>query len=85
MLRRLYARNFPETLGGAEKARWRAFCAGRLQLPPLPDATDLASYGKVVVPAPREPRDARAREGPLLELLSYKTELEKEVFGYEGK
>jgi exodeoxyribonuclease-1 len=84
MLRRLYARNFPETLGVAEKAKWRAFCAGRLQLPPLPGATDLAGYGKVIAQK-LEKADTPAREkGLLLELLAYKTALEKEVMGYAG-
>jgi exodeoxyribonuclease I len=85
LVRRLYARNFPETLGDKERAKWRAFCAGRLQLPPLPGATDLATYGKAV--AQRiEKADTPAREkGLLLELLAYKTELEREVLGYEGK
>jgi exodeoxyribonuclease I len=85
MLRRLYARNFPETLGEREKAKWRDFCAGRLQLPPLPGATDLATYGKVIAQRLERP-DTPARErGLLLELLAYKTALEKEVMGYGGE
>jgi len=84
LLRRLYARNFPETLGEKEKAKWKAFCASRLQLPPIPEATDLATYGKVI-----DQRlaavDTPAREkGLLLELLAYKTELEKDVLRYGG-
>jgi exodeoxyribonuclease-1 len=84
LLRRLYARNFPETMDAAEKARWRAFCAGRLQLPPLPGGTDLATFGKIVSQR-LEKADTPARErGLLLELLAYKTELETEVMGYAG-
>jgi exodeoxyribonuclease-1 len=85
LLRRLYARNFPETMGEAEKAKWRSFCAGRLQLPLLPGATDLATYGKIVAQRLEKP-DTPARErGLLLELLAYKTALEREVLGYEGE
>jgi exodeoxyribonuclease I len=85
LLRRLYARNFPETLGEGERAKWRAFCAGRLQLPPLPGATDLATYGKVAAQRLERP-DTPARErGLLLELLAYKASLEKEVLGYAGE
>jgi exodeoxyribonuclease I len=84
LLRRLYARNFPETLGDKEKAKWKAFCASRLQLPPIPEATDLATYGKVIDQR-LAAADTPARErGLLLELLAYKTELEGEVLGYSG-
>ena len=84
LLRRLYARNFPEALGEREKARWRAFCAGRLQLPPLPGVTDLATYGKIVAQRLDRP-DTPARErGLLMELLAYKSALEREVLGYAG-
>ena len=84
LLRRLYARNFPETLGEKEKAKWKAFCASRLQLPPIPEATDLATYGKVIDQR-LAAADTPAREKGLLhELLAYKTELEKGVLGYSG-
>jgi exodeoxyribonuclease I len=84
MLRRLYARNFPETLGDAERRKWRAFCASRLQLPPLPGATDLATYEKAVR-SRLDRADTPAREkGLLLELLAYKVELERESLGYGG-
>ncbi len=85
MLRRLYARNFPETLSAGEKAKWRAFCAGRLQLPPLPGAIDLATYGKVVSQR-LESHETPAREkGLFLELLAYKAALERDVLGYSGE
>jgi exodeoxyribonuclease-1 len=85
MLRRLYARNFPDTLGESEKRKWRSFCAGRLQLPPLPGATDLATYGKIVSQR-LEAAETPAREkGLMLELLDYKARLEREVLGYEGE
>jgi exodeoxyribonuclease I len=84
LLRRLYARNFPETLSEAEKAKWRSFCAGRLQLPPIPGATDLATYGKVVGQRLERPDTPAREKGLLLELLAYKTALEREVLGYTG-
>jgi exodeoxyribonuclease-1 len=84
LLRRLYARNFPGTLGDRERARWRAFCAGRLQLPPLPGVTDFATFGKIVAQRLDRP-DTPARERSLLlELLAYKGALEREVLGYDG-
>jgi exodeoxyribonuclease-1 len=85
MLRRLYARNFPETLGQSEKAKWRSFCAGRLQLPPLPGGTDLATYGKIVYQRLENPDTPAREKGLMLELLEYKTALEKEVLGYNGR
>jgi exodeoxyribonuclease-1 len=85
MLRRLYARNFPETLGEGEKAKWRSFCAGRLQLPLVPGAADLATYAKTVTQR-LEKADTPARErGLLQELLAYKVELEREILGYSGE
>jgi exodeoxyribonuclease-1 len=84
LLRRLYARNFSETLGEREKAKWRDFCASRLQLPPLPGATDLATYGKVITQRLEKPDTPAREKGLLLELLAYKTALEKEVMGYAG-
>ena len=85
LLRRLYARNFPETLGEREKAKWRSFCAGRLQLPPIPGATDLATYGKVVTQRLESPETPARERGLLLELLEYKATLEREVLGYAGE
>jgi exodeoxyribonuclease-1 len=85
LLRRLYARNFPETMSVGEKAKWRAFCASRLQLPPVPGGTDLAAFGKAVAQRLERP-DTPARErGLLMELLAYKTSLEKEILGYSGE
>ena len=84
MLRRLYARNFPETLGEGEKAKWRSFCAGRLQLPPLAGATDLPTYGKIVSQRLESPETPAREKGLMLELLEYKTALEKESLGYSG-
>jgi exodeoxyribonuclease I len=85
LLRRLYARNFPETLGEAERAKWRSFCAGRLQLPPVPGAADLATYGKVVAQRLEKPDTPAREKGLLLELLAYKTGLESDVLGYSGE
>src|SRR5208282_1258563 len=84
LLRRLYARNFPEALGEREKVRWRAFCAGRLQLPPLPGVTDLATYGKIVAQRLERPDTPAREKGLLMELLAYKSALEREVLGYAG-
>lgn len=85
LLRRLYARNFPETLGEAEARRWRAFCAARLQLPPQAGATDIAGFDKIVRQR-LEAQDAPAREkAVLLALLQYGVELSEAILRYEGK
>jgi len=84
MLRRFFARNFPETLGEAEKARWRDFCAGRLQLPPAGMGTDLATFSKVIAQKLENP-DTPARErGILHALIAYREELVREVMEYRG-
>jgi exodeoxyribonuclease I len=85
MLRRLYARNFPETMGESERVKWRAYSAGRLQLPLLPGATDLATYGKFVTQRLESPETPAREKGLMLELLAYKAALEGAVLGYEGK
>jgi len=85
MLRRLYARNFPETLGAEEASRWRDFCAGRLQFPPAPRATSLATFGKEVEQALADPATPARDRGTLLALLAWRGKLEEEVLSYKGK
>lgn len=82
MLRRLFARNWPETLPSAEARRWRAFCAARLQMPPLPEATDLGSFSKAVEQRLESPMTPARERGILLALLEYRGVLEREVLGY---
>jgi exodeoxyribonuclease-1 len=84
MLRRFFARNFPETLGEEERARWRSFCATRLQLPPTDKGTDLADYAKIIGQLLENPATPARDRGILLSLMAYKTDLEKAVLGYEG-
>jgi len=82
MLRRFYARNFPETLKGEEARRWRAFCASRLQLPPIAGATDLGTYSKVIEQKLESPSTPARDKAILLALLAYRGELEKSVLEY---
>lgn len=82
MIRRLFARNWPETLPAAEAARWRDFCAARLQMPPLPECTDLATYRKVVAQRLEAPMTPARDKGILLALLEYAGTLEREILGY---
>lgn len=84
MLRRFFARNWPGTLGPAETKRWRSFCAGRLQLPPLPGGTDLGTYSKVIGQKLESPATPARDKAILLALLAYKAELEKAVLDFEG-
>jgi exodeoxyribonuclease-1 len=85
MLRRFFARNFPETLGGEEARRWKSFCAGRLQLPPSTEGTDLGSYAKIIDQKLENPATPARDRGILLALLAWKSELETEVMGYTDK
>ncbi|HTX72504.1 MAG TPA: exodeoxyribonuclease I [Rectinemataceae bacterium] len=83
LIRRLFARNFPDTLGEEEAKRWRGFCAGRLQFPPVPGATDLATYSKVISQR-LEDASTPARDRAILHaLLDYRTSLEREILRYE--
>jgi exodeoxyribonuclease-1 len=83
LVRRLFARNWPETLSKAEAARWRSFCAGRLLCPRTEGATDLAGFSKVVESLLSN-LDTAAEDKPmLLELLEYRGRLEREILSYE--
>ncbi|HUX37069.1 MAG TPA: exodeoxyribonuclease I [Rectinemataceae bacterium] len=85
MIRRLYARNFPETLGAEEGARWRDFCASRLQLPPAPRATSLAVFNKILDQCLADPATPARDRALLLALLQWRSRLETEVLAYRGK
>jgi exodeoxyribonuclease-1 len=84
MLRRLYGRNFPETLGEDEAGRWRDFCASRLQQPPAPRATGLPLFSKRLDQLLADPATPARDRAVLLALLAWKTTLEKEVLAYRG-
>ncbi len=51
----------------------------------LPGATDLATYGKFVFSGSRARRRRLGRRDSCSELLAYKSALERDVLGYEGK
>ena len=84
MLRRFFARNFPETLGPEEARRWRGFCASRLQLPPVDGVADLATFSKFVGQRLETPSLPSRDKAILLALLDYRGWLEKEVLDYPG-
>lgn len=82
MLRRFFARNFPEALGPRETERWKSFCAGRILSPPHPAATDLATYSKILT-VKMESTATPAREKVLIKaLLDYRSWLEGEVLSH---
>ena len=85
MIRRLYARNFPEALGAEESARWRDFCASRLQHPLAPRATSLAAFSKTVDQRLANPATPARDRAVLLALLAWRSKLEEEVLTYRGK
>ena len=85
MIRRLYARNFPETLGAEEALRWRDFCASHLQQPPAPRATGLAAFSKTLDQRLANPATPARDRAVLLALLAWRSRLEEEVLAYRGK
>ncbi|MFZ4616820.1 MAG: exodeoxyribonuclease I [Rectinemataceae bacterium] len=84
MIRRLYGRNFPETLGAEEARRWRDFCASRLQHPPAAKATGIAAYARMIEQRLADPSTPARDRGMLQALLAWKDGLEKEVLSYKG-
>ncbi|HAP44657.1 MAG: hypothetical protein A2087_13260 [Spirochaetes bacterium GWD1_61_31] len=82
MLRRLYARNWPELAGQREAERWRAFCAARLLHPGVDGATDYALFNKqcdsllASVDCPPEDRAL------LLELQAWRRQLDADILSY---
>ncbi len=84
MTRRLFARNWPETLAEGETVRWRSFCAGRLLCPRIEGATDFAQFGKIVE-SMMAGVDTNPDDKPLLhELLAYRGKLEKDILSYQS-
>lgn len=82
MLRRFFARNFPETLGPRDLERWKSFCAGRILYPPLPEATDLGTFSKQLVQM-MESSETPARDKVILKALAeYKDWLKSEILDY---
>ncbi|MGO8693545.1 MAG: exodeoxyribonuclease I [Rectinemataceae bacterium] len=84
LIRRFFARNFPQVLGAEEAARWRSFCAGRLQMPPAEGAADLATYSKIIAQRLEDPATPARDRAILLALLEYRGSLEREVLDYAG-
>ena len=85
MIRRLYARNFPASLGSEESARWRDFCAGRLQYPPAPRSTSMAAFSKALDQRLSDPSVPARDRVVLLALAAWRSRLESEVLSYRGK
>jgi exodeoxyribonuclease-1 len=85
LVRRLYARNYPETLSVAEAAQWRSFCAGRMQLPPVSGVCGMSEYAAYVEGRIAD-SSAPARERSILHaLLDWKASIEREVLAYGEK
>lgn len=83
LVRRLFARNWPESLSKNEAARWRSFCASRLLCPRIEGAVDLAGFSKTVESLLAN-LDTPAEDKPiLLKLLEYRGTLEREILSYE--
>lgn len=83
MTRRLFARNWPESLSPAETARWRSFCAGRILCPRIEGAVDLAGFDKTVQALLSGLDTLPEDKQVLLQLLEYRRQLEIEVLSYQ--
>ena len=85
MLRRFFARNYPETLGPKDQERWNSFCASRLLYPPLSEATDLAGFSKQLVQM-MESSETPARDKIVLKALAdYKEQVKTQVLAYSSE
>ena len=82
LIRRFFARNFPQVLGAEEAARWRSFCAGTPM--PAEGAADLATYSKIIAQRLEDPATPARNRAILLALLEYRGSLEREVLDYTG-
>jgi exodeoxyribonuclease I len=85
LVRRLFARNWPETLSAAEKARWRSFCAGRLLCPRIEGAADLAGFDKTVQSLLASMDTPPEDKAILLQLIEHRRLLDREVLRYEAR
>lgn len=85
LMRRLFARNFPETLGHAERLKWRDFCAGRVQLPSREGATELSDYLRLVETRLLDPGLPAPRRAIIHALLEWKRHIETEVLSWTEK
>lgn len=79
---RFFARNFPDTLSDGETARWRDYCAQRIQLPSREGAAELSDYDRFIADRLADPA-VPARDRHILHALqAWKAALEKEVLSY---
>ncbi len=84
LTRRLFARNWPETLSPAERARWRSFCAGRLLCPRIEGATDLAEFDKTTHALLGNLDTPPEDKAIVMSLVDYRRLLDDEVLSYDG-
>lgn len=79
---RFFARNFPETLSPREKARWRDYCAQRIQLPSREGAAELSDYDRFIAERLADPSMPARDRHILHSLQAWKASLEQEVLSY---
>lgn len=84
LARRLFARNFPETLGESERLRWRDFCAGKIQLPAREGAAELGDYARLVETELANPDLPAPKRAIVHALLEWKKHIEEEVLSWGG-
>jgi exodeoxyribonuclease-1 len=81
---RLFARNFPETLGEAERLKWRDYCAGKIQLPAQEGSAELADYARLAENEFASPDLPAPKRAIIHALLEWKKHLEEEVLSWGG-
>jgi exodeoxyribonuclease-1 len=83
MLRRFFARNFPESMNQKELTKWENFCAKQILSPPSPRMTDMPSFSKIMI-SKMESNDTPARQKVILrELMEYHKGIKRKLLGQE--
>jgi exodeoxyribonuclease-1 len=85
LAKRFFARNFPETLSGQERLKWRDYCASRIQLPARAGSAELADYARFAETRLVDPTTSLRDKAILHALLDWKSGLEAELLKFEDK
>ena len=83
LMRRFFARNFPETLGPRERLSWKAYCLSKIQLAPTESAAELSDYQRLMEGDLADPETPAPRRAIAHALLEWKSHLERELLSWK--
>ncbi|HEY9054923.1 MAG TPA: exodeoxyribonuclease I [Rectinemataceae bacterium] len=83
LMRRFFARNFPETLGPRERLSWRRYCLSRIQLAPAESSAELSDYTRLLEGDLADPDTPAPRRAIAHALLEWKSHLERELLSWK--